>query len=265
VVQHGIVDAPDLVDRLAVRLPAVVTLTPSAAAEHAQIAWNGQTPVRVIREGIDTAVFDPARYQRGALRRELAIDAAAPLFATIGRLQRSKGHSRFLEAAARIVQAVPAAHFAIVGGSLFGLETGYEKELRAEADRLLPKGRAHFLGHRNDVPAVLADVDLLVQCPLKPESFGLALLEAMALRVPVVSIRAWGPAEIVDDGKTGVLVDSADAGALADAAVRLWRNPAERAALGLAARRRVEERFRVQQMVADVEAELDRVAGRRAS
>jgi glycosyltransferase involved in cell wall biosynthesis len=263
--QHGIIESPDLVDRLAVWLPAAVTMTPSSAAARAQTRLNGSTPVRIIREGIDTAMFDPARHRRGALRRELAIDADVPIFATIGRLQRSKGHSRFLEVAVRIVQALPEAHFVVVGGSLFGLEKGYEEELRVEADRLLPKGRAHFLGHRDDVPAVLADVDLLLQCPLAPESFGLAIVEAMAMRVPVLSIRAWGPAETVDDGQTGVLVDRPDADRLAEAAVKLWRDPAGRAALGLAARRRVEQRFTVQQMVADVEAELERVAGHRAS
>jgi glycosyltransferase involved in cell wall biosynthesis len=258
--QHGIVDAPDVVDRLAMNLPAAATFVPSQAAERALRRCSADAPVRVIREGIDSAVFDPATHKRGALRHELQIESDAPIIATIGRLQSSKGHTRFLEAAALISRRIAGAHFVVVGSEFPGLDIGYGNELRRLASRLLPANAVHFLGHREDIPSILADVDLLIQCPTAPESFGLVLVEAMAMRVPVISVRAWGPMEIIEDDVTGTLIDEPGAAALADAAVALWGDPSKRARIGSAARRRVEDRFSVGRMVADLEGQLELAA-----
>jgi glycosyltransferase involved in cell wall biosynthesis len=260
--QHGIVVRPDLVDRLAARVPAAVTFAPSAAAGEAQRRLNARTPVRVVHGGIDLDAFDPARCAAGAIRAELGIASDVPVVAMVGRLQRSKGHSLFLEVASRIHRESPRAQFIIAGGTLFGLGEAYAREVADEAARILP-GRVHLLGHRDDVPSILAGADVVVECPIDPESFGLAVLEAMAMERPVVSVRAWGPAEIVIDGETGVLVEPGDAGAFARATLRLLNDSAERIAMGRAGRRLVQRRFSAQRMVSDVEGELERVIGER--
>jgi glycosyltransferase involved in cell wall biosynthesis len=147
----------------------------------------------------------------------------------------------------------------VVGGTLFGLEQDYEHELKQEGARLLPAGSVHFLGHRPDLPEILADVDVLVHCPLTPEPFGLVLLEAMAMQVPVVATHAGGPKEIVNHGETGNLVPPGDTSALAAAILRLLENKSNRMTMGGAARRRVHERFSAESMVRQLERYFEQV------
>jgi glycosyltransferase involved in cell wall biosynthesis len=101
----------------------------------------------------------------------------------------------------------------------------------------------HFLGHRDDVPEILAALDVLVHVPSAPEPFGRVVAEAMAVGKPVVAARAGGLPEIVEHEVTGLLVPPGDPSACAAAVLRLLADPALRARLGTAGRRRAEERF----------------------
>lgn len=174
-------------------------------------------------------------------RTELARDAAAPIVLTIARLDAQKGIAHLLDAAA----AVPEASFAIAGD---GPDRG---ELHARAAALGLGERVRFLGHRRDVPALLAAADLFV-LPSLYEGLPLSVLEAMAAGVPVVATAIGGTDEVVCDGETGTLVPPGDPQALA-AAIR--RTLADRdAAIHLAARARsfVEQEYSVETMVASV-------------
>jgi glycosyltransferase involved in cell wall biosynthesis len=258
--EHGIVDEPQVVDRLAANVPAAFTFAGSSIAARARKPINGGTQVSIVPPGIDVDEYDAGRHRRGALRRELGIDEAAPVIACIARLQRWKGHLIFLEAAAEIRRQIPEAQFVVAGGTLFGLEEDYAVELRRRAAELLPDGGVHWLGHRDDVAAVLADVDVLLHCPVRPEPFGLVVVEAMAMEVAVVSVSGSGPEEILSGG-AGVLVKSGDAHAVAAAAIDLLRNPARRAELARAARRRARECFSAERMVRDIEQAFHELAG----
>jgi glycosyltransferase involved in cell wall biosynthesis len=99
--------------------------------------------------------------------------------------------------------------------------------------------RVRFLGHRDDVPALLAASDAFV-LPSLFEGTPLALLEAMATGMPVVSSAIPGTDEVVSNGETGLLVRAGDPDALADALRRIVGEPELRARLGAAARRRAE-------------------------
>lgn len=255
---HGILDAPQLVDRLAARIPAAMTFAGSSIAARARTPLNGGTRVRVVPPGIDVDEYDGVRRRRGALRQELGIGADAPVVACIARLQRWKGHTVFLDAAAEILRQVPSAHFVIAGGTLFGLESDYPAELRRRATELLPGDRVHWLGHRDDIATVLADVDVLVHCPVRPEPFGLVVVEAMSMGVPVVSVTGSGPEEILSGG-VGVLVPPADARAVTGAVIDLIRDPNARAELALTARCRARERFSAERMVHDIERAFDEI------
>jgi glycosyltransferase involved in cell wall biosynthesis len=246
------------VDLVATQVPAKAVFVYTEGARRSQAKLNPRRRIAVIPGCTDVARFDPRRVNRGALRRELKIDADCPIVACVARLQRWKGHSLFLRTGALVHRAISRAHFVIVGGALFGLEQDYEQELRREAAQLLPRDHVHFLGHRHDLPEILADIDLLVHCPITPEPFGLVLLEAMAMQVPVVATRAGGPAEIVLDGRTGILVPLGDPELLAGAVIATLSDPTKRRLFGMAARQRVEERFSAQRLVSDLEEEFDK-------
>ena len=89
----------------------------------------------------------------------------------------------------------------------------------------------------------MAALTVLCHTPLRPEPFGLVLIEAMAVGCPVVAPRAGGPADIVLDGTTGYLVPPSDVGSFADRLCRLIEDPGQAARMGIAARERVVDRY----------------------
>ncbi|MEO6525567.1 MAG: glycosyltransferase family 4 protein [Gemmatimonadaceae bacterium] len=138
------------------------------------------------------------------LRAELAGDDSTPLVLTVARLDAQKGVGFLLDAAA----ALPEAAFVIAGD-------GPERAaLEARAEALGLDDRVRFLGHRRDVPSLLAVADVFV-LPSLYEGLPLSVMEAMAANVPVVATAIGGTDEIVRDGETGWLVAPGDGRALA--------------------------------------------------
>lgn len=175
-----------------------------------------------------------------------------PRIGIIGRLAPWKGQDVFLEAAARLVQAGCAAHFCIAGAALFG-EAAFEQQLRERAAALGLADRVEFLGF-SDVPAVLRSLDLLVHASRIPEPFGQVIIEGMAAELPVVATDGGGAREIIENGRTGLLVPMGDAAALAEALAQLLSQPARARELAAAGRRHVLEHFTVEQSARQSEA-----------
>jgi glycosyltransferase involved in cell wall biosynthesis len=172
----------------------------------------------------------------------------------VGRLiHPAKGHDDLLAAAARVVRAAPSARFLVVG------DGAREAELRAAAARHGVAANVVFLGRRADVPALLRRADVVCH-PARAEGLPNAVLEAMAAARPIVATAAGGTPELVEDGRHGLLVPTCDPAALAGGVVALIRDPARARALGLAARRRVEDELTVGHLVARVDALYARLA-----
>jgi glycosyltransferase involved in cell wall biosynthesis len=190
------------------------------------LGWAPQK-IEVIRNGIDIERFqqrpDPE------LRRALAAGSDDVVFVTTARLDPQKG----LDVLLRAARAVNGARFVIAGAGAEGAQ------LESQAAALGVHERVQFLGHRADVPALLAASDAFV-LPSLFEGTPLSMLEAMAAGKPVVSSAIPGTDEIVVDGETGLLVPAGDSEALADALRRVVAEPELRARLGAAARRRAE-------------------------
>jgi glycosyltransferase involved in cell wall biosynthesis len=167
----------------------------------------------------------------------------------VARLEPEKGHRYLLEALPAIVNAVPNAWLLLVG------EGSQTDALRAHARSLpLPaRERVVFAGFQTDIEAVTQALDVAVMPSLR-EAQGLALLEAMAARRPVVASAVGGIPETVRDGANGLLVPPADPQALATAIVRLARDARLRDRLAASGRRRVEDRFSMAASVRQVEA-----------
>lgn len=218
-----------LLGRLAARIVA------NSAATAGRFGGHAARRIAVVPNGVDLAAFRPG--QGGArVRRELGIPADARLVGTVGRLHPVKGHDLFLRAAAEVATAFPAAHFLLVGGG------EAEEELKALAAELGLGPRAHFAGHREDIPDILPALDCFVLAS-RQEAFGRVLVEAMAAGLPVVAARVGGVPEIVLEGTTGLMVPPEDPAPLAAAIRRVLADPARARAMGLAGRARAEREY----------------------
>ncbi|HTK40123.1 MAG TPA: glycosyltransferase family 4 protein [Gemmatimonadales bacterium] len=205
--------------------------------------------IRVVHNGIDPAPFEMSWEARPAA--DVNREPRQPSVVTLARLSAQKGIDTLLTAASQ----VPEARFFIVGD-------GSERAaLEAQAQSLGVSDRVSFLGHRRDVPALLASADVFA-FPSLFEGLPLSVLEAMAAAKPVVASRVGGTDEAVVDGVTGILVPPSDPAALAQAIRTVLADPQLAARLGGAGRARVHEAFTAQAMVRGVEAVYDELLAR---
>lgn len=238
--------------------------TNSRAGKADVVARGYLPPERVvpIYNGVDFSRFDPDRVSAGAFRAELGISPDAPLVVSISRYVERKGQEFELEAAGRLTAQRPELHFAFVGPCR-DRERPYKERLIARAGLFAGKERIHFLDARDDVPAVLADADVLVRAALT-EGLPNVALEAMAMRVPVVATGICGTPEAVLDGETGRLVPPADDRAIAAAVAELLDlPPAGRAAMGGRGREHVLATFGLDRMADAYEALFERALAER--
>jgi glycosyltransferase involved in cell wall biosynthesis len=244
-----------LLATMALRLSARVVAMTEAVAELFGPASRRPAPVLCIPDGIDLQTFHP-RVSGARIRRDLAIDADAPLVGFVARLDPWKGAEVFLQAAAQVSRRRPEARFLVCGGELPGYQA-YAQGVERLADRLGLKGRVSFTGWRyrlDDIPEVMAALDVLVHCSVRPEPFGLVLVEAMAAAKPVVAFRTGGVPEVITPDVTGLLVAPQDSAALAEAIVQLLTDPVRARALGRAGRARAERQFEVGAYARTIEA-----------
>jgi glycosyltransferase involved in cell wall biosynthesis len=170
----------------------------------------------------------------GDLRAELGIPADAPVVATVAVMRPQKRLEVLLEAFAAVRAQEPAARLVIAGD-------GPERPaLEAVAQRLALGDAVTFLGRRQDVETIWRGTDVAAMSS-DFEGTPLAVLEAMALGVPWVATEVGGLPDIVEHGRTGLLVPKGDAAALAAGLLELLRDPARRAQLGESARERAQD------------------------
>jgi glycosyltransferase involved in cell wall biosynthesis len=191
------------------------------AAMLRKVCVFGEKKVRVIHNGVPLAPF--GREVNKALREDLTGGRNCRVVLTLARLDRQKGIGYLIEAASRI----PETLFVVAG------EGPERAALEAKTDACGAKDRVVFLGHRRDVPELLASCDVFV-LPSLYEGLPVSVLEAMASGRPVIATKVGGTDEAVKDGVTGLLVPPADPTALAQAIRRILDEPilAQRLAAG---------------------------------
>ena len=218
----------------------LLAVSEAVAASVQQPGGVGPDVVRVSTP-VDLRRFHPD-VPKDRVRRELALRESTPLIGLIAHLTPWKGHELFLAIAHEVARTVGDAHFVIVGGSIYETDghAGYAEALRRRATELGISDRVTFLGLRDDIPEILAALDVLVHCPTAPEPFGRVLAEAMAVGRPVVAARCGGIPEVVEDQVTGLLVTPGDAQGFASAVLRLLEDPALGERFGKAGRQRAE-------------------------
>jgi glycosyltransferase involved in cell wall biosynthesis len=184
-------------------------------------AWP-RSPQHVVYNGVNLERFSIANRQ---LHRP-------PRVGIIGNLTPIKAHDIFIEMAAQLTRRGPDAEYWIVGR-----DKGCEAGLRALVENRGLQQRVKFLGYQEDIPSILAHIDLLVCCSHQ-ETFGRCVVEAMAAALPVVGTHVGGLPEVIDDGVTGVLVPPGDPLALADAVARILGDEPLRRSMGMAGQQR---------------------------
>jgi glycosyltransferase involved in cell wall biosynthesis len=211
-----------------------------------------QDKTEVVYSAVDTSRMAPERpdplglkgrsSSRAILQRELGLATDCLLVGTVGNLNRYKGHTYLLEAAARVCRDVDTARFLVVGRTL-GTDAGYWQQLQRQTARLGLSDQVVFAGFREDIRTVLSALDVFV-LPSVLESCPVVALEAMAMELPVVATDVGAVAELVAHEQTGLVVPARRAAALAEALLTVLRMPADaRRRMGRAGRKRVEQRF----------------------
>lgn len=172
-------------------------------------------------------------------RSDLGTPDDAPLAVALGRLHTNKGFDVLLAAMAKL----PRFHLWLAG------EGAERQALEAEAQRLGISDRVHFLGWRADTAALLAAGDMLV-CPSRHEPLGNVVIEGWAARRPVVAAASAGPAELIRNAETGILVPVENADELAAAMEKVEKNRAVREQLAAAGHAAYEAEFSEPRVVA---------------
>ena len=197
-----------------------------------------------IGNGVDLQEFDPALSEqaRKRIREEFGLPPRAEVVGMVGRIVKEKGFVEFVHSMPRVLEARPQTRFLMVGDALPSDYDSVKEQVVALVTSLRLTDNVVFTGIRLDMPEVLSAMDVLV-LPSYREGMPLVVLEAMAMAKPVVATRIRGCREVVVDGETGLLVPPRDVTALADAIVRLLSDKELARRMGVAGRKRVEQRF----------------------
>ncbi len=175
-------------------------------------------------------------------RAVLGVPENVPLLVSAGALVGHKDHANFIDAFRRVRKDFPDARAVIAG------EGPLREDLVEQVANLGLRDCVHFLGHREDVPAIIRAADVYVSSSWS-EGLGTSVLEALGCETPVVATVAGGVPEMVIDGATGHLVPNRDPGLLANAIVRSLQDRGAARTMAKQGRRLVEEKFSVDRMV----------------
>jgi len=217
-----------------------------------------------IHSGVDfdsrVSVVHDGTFER--FNRETPKNPANPLIGLVGRISPWKGQHIFLRAAAQVLRQYPNVRFQIIGSALFN-EGDYEKFIRDMVESLKLNSAVEFTGFRNDVPELIAKLDILVHASVVGEPFGQVVIEGMAAAKPVVATNGGGVPEIVVDGETGFLVPMGDAESMSAAICKLLSDPELASKMGRRGRERVQDHFTIQSTARKVERLYDEVLSRK--
>lgn len=216
-----------------------------------QLIHSFRGRVETIYNAVDIERFYPDAQSRKEIRRALGIEAAK-VIGIVGQLTPRKGQLELIEAFAEISREFPDTVLLIVGEPLFNRDAEYAKSVANAARSFGVADRILFLGQREDTPAIMRALDLLV-VNSRTEPFGLTVIEAMASGVPVLATAVDGIKEIVRHGENGWLVKSLDRGALVKAMLNVLRDRSLRRQLGREGRREAIARFSTKRFLSEVE------------
>jgi glycosyltransferase involved in cell wall biosynthesis len=207
--------------------------------------------VKVVHNGIDPLGYSGAQPDPALPK----LPPVARLAAVCGAVQERKDILTYIRSAARLRDSHPDLHHLVIGHG----HGSYLSRIEQEIARHGLADRVHLLGYRNDLPALLSRIDVMVSTAIH-EPFGRTLIEAMAAGRPVVATRSGGPQEIIIDGECGFLADVGDDATIAERLARLLDDAELYARMSRAARERVLQHFDLRASVGKIEDCFDLAA-----
>lgn len=241
------------------RLAAVIAISEAARrslTDHGVTRDN----ITVIHNGVDPAKVQPTA-DAAAVRAEYGIDPSRRVVGLVGNIRWWKGQDVLVRAIPALRARVPDVVCVLVGDTAEP-DKPYEQELRALIAALGVERHVVFTGYRANPADVLAIVDVAAHTSVMPEPFGRVLLEAMAVRKPIVGSGDGAIPEIIEDGVTGWLFEPKNHEHLADRLADLLEHPDRARAMGEAGYARLEARFHVVNNVGRTMDVYDRALGR---
>lgn len=229
------------------QVDAVISI--SKQVEQALLAGGvSARSVRTIYSGLDLMRLGDKDCDREAICRKLGLSHDVVLLGTVANLFPRKGYDVMLRALPAILKAEPSTHYVIIGTG----EKEYERTLHALCEELGISRCVHFLGFQDPVRLFLDALDLYVH-PARMEGFGIAIVEAMAAGKAVVATNTGGIPEVVEHGRTGLLIAPDNPEALSAAVVSLLRDNIRREEMGERGAKLVRERFDLKASTAAIE------------
>jgi glycosyltransferase involved in cell wall biosynthesis len=217
----------------------IIAVSEETRQYHIRLAHFSPEKIVTLYNGINLAPFEAVGMQeRQAVRQEFQIPQDAPVLATVAVLRQPKGIQYMLEALPRILEAVPDARYLVVG------DGEHRAVLQGMAQTYGIAEQVIFAGTRKDVPAMLAASDIFV-LPTLTEALPTVLAEAMGTQKPIIASAVGGVPEMVIPERNGLLVPPADPAPLAEACIRLLRDPAQAQMMGKTGRMIARERFEI--------------------
>jgi L-malate glycosyltransferase len=231
------------------RATRVIAVSEAVARElrAAQLVSNDQ--IAVIHNGIDVERYNKTcvGLDRESFLRSHQLRVDDRLVGSIGELRTLKRHDDFIRAAALVLKNFPETQFVLAGVG----------EIREQLEKLVAElglsNHFHFLGWLDDADKLLCAMDVFVSAS-ETESFGLAIVEAMAAGTAVVATATEGAKEVIDDQQTGLLVPIGDVKRLAQSVIDLLQDPEKRRRLATQSAQSAAQKFSLTRMVDAIES-----------
>ena len=220
----------------------ILSQNPEDVATAIKLGLGAPTKIKLLGNGVDLTEFAPDRFDadfKSKKRAEIDIDNSAIVVGIIGRLVREKGYLELFEAMGKVISENRNVRLLIIG-----------PEEPEKADRISATTfrqyniaeQTRWLGHRDDVPELLACCDIYV-LPSWREGFPRSAIEAAAMALPIVATNIRGCRQVVNDGVTGLLVPIRNSTELGDAITRLVNNESLRHKMGQAGFEKAKREF----------------------
>lgn len=217
------------------RLATVIVVSEHQQQEFVDVGVPGRRIV-VVHNGVSLAPYQ-------AVQRRTFHWTKRFLIGTIGRLEEEKGTAYLLQAFHKLLVMVPHARLILVG------EGSQRRSLEWLARQLSIADAVQFVGFQRDIAGWVASFDCFVLPSIERESFGIVLLEAMAAMCPVIGTNVGGIPNVIENNRTGLLVEPADSELLMKAMLYIYQHPDVATQLAVNARHSVEERFTLSDML----------------
>jgi len=201
--------------------------------------------INIIPEGIALDEFSPG-VDVVSLRKQFGLDGETKTFGIIGFLVNWKGQKNFIEAATKVFKKFSNSRAFIIGYAPKS-HSDYGISLKEKVCNLGLEDRIYFTGYKNNAAPYYEVLDVVVHASIEPEPFGRVIIEGMAMQKPVIASKLGAPLEIIEDQKTGILVEPNNPDKLVESIIDLLQDRQKRELLGRAGRAMVARKYTIEQ------------------